>query len=214
VSQAGGVPVIIPLLRDAGELQKLYAHLDGILFAGGNDLAPELYGEAASTARSDASPLRDTVETLLLKWCLGDGKPLLGICRGMQLLNVLLGGSLYQHIPTDLPHALDHDASTKKQTLVDTEHSLRIQPGSQLAALLQAETIGTNAHHHQAIKTLGAGLQAVAWTSDDVIEAIELQGAVFTIGVQSHPESLAATAEPRWGRLFEGLVAKARQATS
>jgi putative glutamine amidotransferase len=210
VSRAGGVPVIIPLVSDPEELKKLYGFLDGILFAGGNDLSSGLYGEEPYNDKSDASSVRDAVETLLLKWSLGDKKPILGICRGMQLLNVLLGGTLYQHIPADLPEALDHDASTKKKSLVDTEHLLSVKPDSKLATLLQTDSIGTNAHHHQAIKKLGADLRAVAWTSDKVIEAIELVGDQFALGLQSHPESLVADAEPRWRLLFEGFVTQSR----
>lgn len=210
VGRPGATPLIIPLLHGEAELRKLYDALDGILFAGGNDLAPELYGQKPYPTTKDTSAFRDRHEIQLLKWALGDGKPILGICRGMQLLNVLLGGSLYQDISQDLPGSLDHNQSTKQGTLVDVSHRLRIESDSRLGSILGTATLGTNAHHHQAIRDMGKGIRAVAWTEDGIIEAIELPAHPFALGVQSHPESLEASAEPTWRHMFASFVAAAR----
>jgi putative glutamine amidotransferase len=208
VSRSGGVPVIVPLLKDLDELRQLYNRLDGILFAGGNDVSPHLYGQEPYPTTKHVSDFRDQTELQLMKWALEDGKPMLCICRGMELLNIVQGGTLWQDVHKDIPGTLDHNHSTKLQTLIDTSHALRLKPDSQLADILGTETIGTNAHHHQAIKDLGKDIVPVAWTSDDIIEAIELDQKhnTYAIGVQSHPESLAPQAEPRWRALFDSFV--------
>jgi putative glutamine amidotransferase len=127
----------------------------------------------------------------------------------MQLLNVHLGGTLYQDINAEVPGALDHNESNKYKRRDDLSHILRIQPGSRLAQIVGEAQLGTNAHHHQAVKKLGQGLQAVAWTSDGIIEAVEHAGYPFAIGIQAHPEALTK-AEPRWAGLFHAFVGAAK----
>jgi putative glutamine amidotransferase len=128
----------------------------------------------------------------------------------MQLINVLKGGTLYQHIPTDLPDAQDHHSSTKAKDLEHFAHTLRIDPASRLARIVHAEHIRTNTHHHQAIKQLGEGLIATAWSEDGIIEAVEITDYPFMIGIESHPESLTRV-EPVWKQLFESFVAAAKR---
>jgi putative glutamine amidotransferase len=210
VIHAGGVPFLVPLTTAAPVLHRLYALADGILFAGGNDPDPALYNEPISEQVTDISRLRDTVEMQLLAWTLADKKPLLGICRGMQLLNVYFGGTLYQDIPTDLPHASDHNSSTKRRSLKDIAHILKVKDGSKLAEILGGTTIGANTHHHQAIKKLGTSLYANAWSEDGMIEGIELAGNSFVIGVQAHPESLEAQTEQKWQKIFKAFVVAAQ----
>lgn len=207
---AGGVPVLLPLSEDEAVLQSVFQLLDGICLAGGNDISPSCYHQTPYEGNYYHSPLRDTTEEKLLTWALRDKMPILGICRGMQFLNVHCGGDLYQHIPTDLPGSLDHDASTKSESLEDTSHTLRIAASSKLADILGVTTIGANAHHHQAVHTLGQGLQATAWAQDGVIEAIELTNYPYAVAVQSHPESLISI-EPAWLRLFISFVDAAKK---
>jgi len=202
---AGGVPVLIPILQDESALRQLYDLLDGLFLAGGNDLEPKLYGQEPSHHTTDYSARRDSSEVLLATWALADKKPILGICRGMQLVNALQGGTLYQHIPAELPDAEDHDSSTKAKDLEHFAHTLHIDPASRLCAILQADHIRTNTHH-QAIKDLGKGVKATAWAADGIIEAVEMTDYPYMIGVESHPESLTR-AEPGWKHLFESFVA-------
>lgn len=206
IVSAGGVPVLIPILQDETVLRQLYGTLDGLFLAGGNDIEPKLYGQSPGIHTTDYSIRRDSSEVLLATWALADKKPILGICRGMQLVNALQGGTLYQHIPADFPDAEDHHSSTKAKDLEHFAHTLRIDPASQLRTILQADHIRTNTHHHQAIKGLGAGLKATAWAADGVIEAVEMADYPYMIGVESHPESLTR-AEPGWKHLFNSFVA-------
>lgn len=205
VIAAGGVPVILPITDDVSILDEYYKLVDGWLFAGGNDLEPILYGEKTGVHVKDASQIRDTLEVYLMKKALADNKPILGICRGMQLMNVLREGTLYQHIPADIPNAQNHRRSSEERDIEQFAHFLKIDPQSRFAELVGAELLPSNTHHHQAIKKLGDGFAEIAWAEDGIIEAIEDSSMPFLLGVQSHPESMLRV-EPRWLKLFQALV--------
>ncbi|HXR50111.1 MAG TPA: gamma-glutamyl-gamma-aminobutyrate hydrolase family protein [Verrucomicrobiae bacterium] len=213
IVRAGGVPIILPLVGNNEALQQLYKQCDGILFSGGNDIDPGLYDAAPSSHTKQIAPHRDEQETQLLKWALKDDKPLLGICRGMQLLNITLGGTLYQDIATELPSAEAHfiELYADRDREHHIAHQLQIKPGTKMATILGIEKLDTNAYHHQAIRNLGKDLVATAWASDGVIEGIELPGKRFVIGVQSHPESLEADIEPHWQVLFSAFIEEAKK---
>ncbi len=194
--RAKALPVLIPLTDDKPTLRGLYERLDGILLAGGVDL--------------ETPPnLRDRTELTLIGWALEDGKPLLGICRGLQMINQALGGQLYQDIATEVPGALNHRASRDAKTAGHVAGNMNIEPKSRLGGWLGTSTVSTNEFHHQAVKQLGQGLKAVGWSSDGLIEAIESDDNRFVVGVQCHPESLVAHAEPRWRPLFTAFIAAA-----
>lgn len=206
VIAAGGSPVILPLTENEDVLLDIFNRLDGIVLAGGNDLRPALYGAPQHETVKDASLKRDSVEMVLLKASLQARLPILAICRGMQLINVHFGGTLWQHIPDDLPDAQDHRLSSKEKDIEYLAHTLQVAPDSLLARIAGSDPLPTNTHHHQAIRTLGNGIVATAWAEDGVIEAIELpELEQFLVAVQSHPESLLA-AEPRWRAVFEAFV--------
>jgi putative glutamine amidotransferase len=212
VLQAGGLPVLLPPLTNPRALRALYERLDGVLLAGGDDIDPARYGEAPHPRLGAVSPERDTAELQLARWAFADGKPLLGICRGLQVLNVARGGTLWQDLPSEHPEGLDHYTSATLRRWDMVDHAVELDAGSRLAALLGTTAIGLNSLHHQAVKRLGAGLRAVGYAPDGVVEAIEGGGAAFVVGVQGHPETLWQATEPRWRRLFGGLIAAARHA--
>jgi putative glutamine amidotransferase len=180
VAAAGCVPVVLPPVAGA---ERAISRLDGLLLSGGGDLDPALYAAQPHprTARVDAE--RDAAELALLRAAFGAGLPVLGICRGLQLLNVLRSGTLLQHLPETVGH--DGHAPARAEY---GQRAVRITPGSRVAEILGRDTLNVPCHHHQAIERLGAGLTATARSDDGVIEAVELGGYPFAIAVQWHPE--------------------------
>ena len=208
IIQAGGVPVLIPITDQTAALKEIYKRLDGILFAGGNDINPALYGEEVRLA-VDISVARDTAELALMKWALKDHKPILGICRGMHLLNVVGGGTLYQDIRADNPEANNHEQSSQEQNTEFLAHHLRLDKQSRFVKIIGQHELGANSHHHQAIKQLAINLNAVAWAEDGTIEAVEAINQDYIMAVQCHPESLHDVA-PAWDKLFMSFVKACR----
>lgn len=184
VGRAGGLPFVLPVL-DPGEAASVLAGLDGIVFAGGGDVDPARYADAASPHVQGVDPDRDAYEIGLAQAALAMGLPMLGVCRGSQVLNVALGGTLVQHLPdvTDLEHRA-------KERWAEEVHSVRVLPGSRLRAVVGRDVIGVNSLHHQAVAKVGGGVQAVGWAEDGTIEAIEGTGRNRILGVQWHPELL------------------------
>lgn len=206
VTTAGGVPLLIPPLRDEELLRAIYDRLDGLLLAGGGDISPTRYGEQPHAQLGPIDALRDEAEIPFARWALLEGKPVLGICRGAQVINVALGGTLYQDIPSQVPTTLKHDDSYLQEDWTFMAHEMRVDPASRLAAALGSASLQTNSLHHQSIKDVAPGLCAVAWAPDGVVEAIEGLNGHFAIGVQCHPEALQGQADPRWRGLFRAFV--------
>jgi putative glutamine amidotransferase len=207
---AGGVPLLVPPLADEPLLMALYEHADALLLSGGEDIEPTRYGEPPHSALQQISPARDAAELLLTRRALAEGKPLLGICRGIQVLNVACGGTLYQDIPAQYPTTIDHNASKQHPEWSLLAHDLHLEPDSQLAELLGTTSLMTNSLHHQAVKDVGAGLRAVGHAPDGLIEALEGTNGSFVLGVQCHPEVLRAVVEPRWQTIFGALIRSVR----
>jgi putative glutamine amidotransferase len=181
--------------------EELLAPFDGLLLAGGGDVEAARYGAAAHPAEGGLDPGRDQLELELARAAVRLGVPVLGICRGMQVLNVALGGTLVQHLP-DLPGLLEH-----RNKAEPAMHGLRVEPGSRLAAALGRVDGQVRSDHHQAVDRLGEGLRAVAWSPDGLVEGIERdQG--WTVGVLWHPEKTAPT-DPAQQRLLGAFVAQA-----
>jgi putative glutamine amidotransferase len=180
--------------------------LDGLLLSGGADIDPAIYGAERHRKTVNTRPERDRAEIALALRALELEKPVLGICRGMQLLNVALGGTLIQHLPDDLGHT-DHRRSVG--SFDNADHDVRLAPGS-LAARAAGETLhATKSHHHQGVAELGEGLEATGWSVlDDLVEAIEVPSARWALGVQWHPE-----ADPRSG-VVASFVAEAASVTA
>jgi len=199
IAAAGGVPVLIPLV--SGAAAELTARLDGIILSGsGSDVDPELYRQKRRTEVTQVHPARDETDFAVLEQAFRDKKPVLGICYGMQSLNVYLGGSLVQHIPASVASSIAHDSPT-------AHHEVLLEPGSQLSTWLGGLTkVQVNSTHHQSIEKPGLGLRVAAVAADGVIEAVE--GGFpdhFVIAVQWHPERIWRT-ERLSARLFKELV--------
>jgi putative glutamine amidotransferase len=197
VSRAGGIPVLLP---SAPGVEHAVARLDGLILAGGGDIDPAVFGAQAHPRTGGVRQARDDAEFALASAALARGLPLLGICRGLQVLNVALGGTLHQH----LPDLVGHEGHSPLAGGYGS-HPVTVAPGSRLAAILgRLDTeIPVPTHHHQAIDRLGEGLAATAWAADGVVEAVELDAGPFTVAVQWHPE---AGEDPS---LFHALVAAA-----
>ena len=190
VTDGGGAPVIIPLQLEENILRTIYETVDGVFLPGGEDLNPALYGEEHHEQLGPIDMERDRTELLLARWALADQKPVLAICRGMQILNVASGGSLYQDIRALRDGSEKHDYFPPAFERVRISHDVSFQPGSRLGNIY-GERAEVNSMHHQALKSLGEGCQPIAWAPDGVIEAMEINGHPFAIGVQWHPEELA-----------------------
>lgn len=190
IRNAGGLPVTLPFLTQEEELDEVCRSMDGFLFTGGDDVAPEQYGEAILPECGELCPARDAFELRLLAKVLAAKKPMLAICRGVQVLNVALGGTLYQDLPSQLGTMICHD---QEREFEKTAHDVSIACGTRLRDILQTDTLAVNTWHHQALRTLGRGLVTGAIAPDGVIEAVELPGAQLVLGVQWHPEYLDNT---------------------
>ena len=207
VQQAGGVPVLLPPQLSKSSLERLVRGLDAVLLTGGGDMDPACFGEAPHPTLYDVAPARDALETSVTHMALEKRTPLLAICRGIQVLNVALGGTLYQDVGTDPGTEIQH---SQKEARDQSTHKVTVTPGSRLANILGADDVEVNSFHHQVIKALGRGLTAVAWAPDQLIEGVELtDDSRFVLGVQWHHEHLVGGSEPA-RRLFAALIAAAR----
>ena len=207
IHHVGGTPVIIPSLVMDADWDVLTASLDGLLLSGGGDVDPTLYGEESEPWMGQVDAERDFSELgLVRKWLVSE-RPLLAICRGHQVLNVAVGGTLYQDIAAHIPDALDH-TYVPVRPMENLVHRVTLDPESALATILGGTSFEVNSAHHQAVKALGGRLKVVGHAPDGVIEAIELLDYPFCIGVQCHPEAMVKTSETMWP-LFEAFVGAA-----
>lgn len=188
---AGVTPLLIPPELDASALEGLCAQLDGLLLAGGADIDPAHYGEQRSSACGDVEPDRDELELALTRMALDRDLPTLGICRGLQVLNVACGGTLYQDIATGRPDAQLHDQHHLRRDYL--AHSITVERGSRLGEILGVTETRVNSLHHQAVDRPGNGLRVVARAEDGLPEGIEAPDRRFAVAVQYHPEELAET---------------------
>lgn len=203
VERAGGIPVILPPLGPAS-VDPLLANLSGICMAGGPDIDPRTYGGPDHPELGPTEPELDRFEMAVTWAARSRCIPILAICRGAQMLNVALGGSLHMHLPDDAGDRVEHRRAGSEGPAA--QHEVRVERDSILGASLGVETATVNSYHHQAVRKLGRGLRAVAHAEDGVIEGIELAGPDFVVGVQWHAEAMDGAAH---GALFEAFVAAA-----
>lgn len=203
ISQAGGAPVLIPLGLDEPTLLTLTNRLDGILFSGGGDLQPDNYGSAPHPLVADVDPDRDRIELWLVEQVFKIQLPFLGICRGFQVINVGMGGTLYEDILDQHPAAQKHDYFPGHARSFRA-HTVRLQANSHLAALLQAETIPVNSLHHQGVRQIAASAVPSAYAEDGILEGLEFPDHPFGLAVQWHPEWLRD--DPAMRRIFSAFI--------
>jgi putative glutamine amidotransferase len=205
LASAGLIPVVLPPM-DPSLAAAALNDVAGLVLTGGEDMDPRLFGEEAHPATGEAHPERDAYELALARTACALRIPTLAICRGVQIMNVALGGTLIQDIPSQRPSAIDHDPAGKRAERV---HRVDVDASSKLSQALGATLIFTNSSHHQSVHDVGADLRVVARSEDDIIEGVEsADPAWWMLGVQWHPEELTATAED-WDRRLFGAFAEA-----
>ena len=209
IQRAGGVPLLLTPYHSVESLERL--RIDGLLLTGGGDIDPARFGEAPHPLTDLISAERDALELeRVTRQAIDAGVPLFAICRGLQVLNVALNGTLHQHVPDVFGDTIAHSQASARS---DRTHEVAIEPGTVLADLARSDRLAVNSFHHQGIKDLGDGLKAVAWSDDKVVEAVELPGAPsFVLAVQWHPEELVEH-DPAAMRLFTALVDAAARRT-
>ena len=203
IERAGAVPVLIPPV--AAHAARYLELVDGVVLAGGGDLDPAHYGGATHATLYGIDRSRDALELELARRVVGRQHPVLAICRGMQVLNVALGGTLIEHLPAEVGEDVLHRAPPREPVA----HAVEIKPGSRLASITGTAKAAPMSWHHQAIRNLAPGLETVATAPDGTIEAVEMERHPWLIAVQWHPE-LTADTDPAQQRLFDALVSASR----
>lgn len=204
IIQAGGLPVLLPLSPDKQLFEDLFERVSGILLSGGPDVDAKHFREFNMPYNEKISPYRDAMELYLAQRAIAEGKPVFGICRGMQVMNVAVGGSLYQDIGSQIKDraVLKHSQEAPKWY---PTHAISIKEGSRVRQAHGEESIEVNSFHHQAVKDAAVGFEITALSPDGVIEAIEYKGHPFAVGVQWHPE-LMWKEDRTFLKLFEDFV--------
>jgi len=208
IAAAGGSPILIPGLGDPEAAAAVFPRLDGLLFTGGVDIHPRRYGQAVHEGCERIDEDRDATEFALAELARPSAMPILGICRGIQLINVAWGGTLIQDLTLQRPGGEDHRASNPEPPR--PVHTLSLERGSRLATALGTDRIQVNSMHHQAVDMVAPGFTVTARSGDRTVEAIELADARFVVAVQCHPEHLYQN-DTRWLGFFGALVEAARQ---
>lgn len=204
VELAGGAPILIPLGLNEETRRAIFQRLDGLLIQGGVDIHPREYGEPVESFCGEIDPARDETELGIVRWALAERLPTLGICRGVQIMNVAAGGSLYQDIPAQLNSPIRH-SHVKGNPYDLLAHSIEIDAQSTLARALGTTTIEVNSLHHQALKQIAPGFRIIARAPDGIIEGIESTNGMFALGVQFHPEWMIER-DPRMVKIFRAFI--------
>jgi putative glutamine amidotransferase len=208
---AGATPWLIPLIDD-DPLRSIYENLDGVFLPGGADIDPASYGQDPHPLCDKTDRDRDRVELALAKWAIEEKKPVLGVCRGMQLINLAAGGTLYQDLAEQMHGSIKHDyfpfggQNFRRDFLA---HEVDVAPGSRLARVFGAGPLRVNSMHHQGVRDIGDALAVTATADDGLIEGLESQGDAYVVGVQWHPEALTDNEEAS-RKLFEDFVSVVR----
>ena len=200
ILRAGGLPLVFPTIADETAARELVARVDGVVFTGGPDFDPAIYGESILNETVEIDAVRDRSDLLLARAALDSGKPILAICRGGQLMNIVLGGTLYQDIPTQVTDPGTHGGGAV--------HAIGLEPGSTLHRLFGVDSLQVNSFHHQGVKDPAPGIRITARSPDGLVEAYETDQ---VLAVQFHPEKMAQT-DTAWLRVFRHFLAQTKTA--
>lgn len=209
VAEAGGIPVMLPLTNDRTDLDQALSACDGLLITGGQDVSPAVYGEknpAAVALVGETCPERDRMEAALLPLTIERDLPVLGICRGIQVINALLGGTLWQDLPAQRPSGVEHHGAPPYDVPV---HTVEVAAGTPLAEAIGSGEHAVNSYHHQAVRELAPGLEVMAVSPDGLVEALWRPASAFLWAVQWHPEFAHRVDEPS-RQIFSAFVEAAR----
>ncbi|HSX41622.1 MAG TPA: gamma-glutamyl-gamma-aminobutyrate hydrolase family protein [Candidatus Saccharimonadales bacterium] len=210
IEAAGGAPVLVPLVETAS-LKRIYQTLDGMLFCGGGDIDPGFYHQEIQRKLDRPSLRVDKAEMVMASWCVLDRKPVFGVCRGLQIMNVVMGGSLHQTIPSQSHAEIDHDESFKKKQFDLPVHEIHVRPQSHLRQIMGRDVVTVNSLHNQAVDIVAPGLKIAAMAPDNVIEVLEGDGNHYIMATQFHPEWLYKQ-DDSWLMLLSDFVShSARQ---
>ena len=207
ISRAGGLPFIFPFSSDEGEIRQLMRLCNGFVLTGGQDVSPELYHEVPLPGLTDCCPKRDAMEMIVLRHAAAADQPVLGICRGIQLINVYFGGTLYQDIPSQHPSGVCHHQPAPYDRPV---HEAAVDPASPLYECLKTDRLSVNSCHHQAVKDLAPGLEAMAVSPDGLTEALWKPDCRFLWAVQWHPE-FSHLRDENSRKIFQAFIASAQE---
>ena len=205
VLHCGGAPVLVPISQNKNSLQAICSSLDGVILSGGPDINPRFYRSEPHNGLKDVDEAQDEMEIALTRHALAADMPILGICRGLQLLNVAMGGNLYQDIPQQVAGAINHSPRADRSIVT---HNVQIESGTRLHGILKRRSLWVNSKHHQAVKEPASGLVVSAVASDGIVEALEDPRRPFVLAIQWHPEGLWHK-DLSAKRLFKALIAAA-----
>ncbi len=204
IKRAGGLPYLLPYTMSKADMERLVNVMDGLYLAGGNDVDPKYYGESPHVGLGEVNPERDAFELEMLATIFKYNKPVLGICKGMQMINVALGGDLYQDITEQFKNKrVQHKQQAKT---IHPTHPICIERGTRLQKIINEEKLYVNSYHHQAVRRLGDSLTASGHATDGIIEAIESTAYSFVIGVQWHPEFLLQSNDTVSLKIYKSFI--------
>ncbi len=212
IADAGGLPVYIPTGLPEDVLRALYERVDAVLLPGGPDVDPAYYGAERHPETKVIDDARDSLELTLARWTYADDRPLFGICRGHQVMNVAFGGTLIQDIPSEVKTDFIHDTPDElpRSTI---QHNVELDPNSRLASILGSASVAVNSLHHQSVERPAPGVTITGYSPDGVVEALEAPDKRFVLSVQWHPEDLY-TGDEHMKRLFESFIEAARESAA